>query len=357
MLSGKRVHFEDLLITNAEGPSISFIKQVFKKLKDVGDKRGKGPGEFSLAVLSPKLTIFGSGDIKIGNKTIEVKASAGKTMSSGGGRIGTTGFLQHQRNAEIIKQYIPALDTSKDLNLSNLSNISKNLDVSGDLRTSGKVILEGDQIVFSPDVNLFRSSSGVLQTDSTLYIKNDLIVSGHATLGNGPQDDIHFSGYIDTDIIPTTTNTYNIGSTGNQYRNIYSASTGFFNNLNLSGNLNVSGVVRVDNHFSAITKSFLIDHPTKENKKLQYGCLEGPENGIYIRGLNDSSEILLPDYWKNLIDSSTISVNLTSIGHGNQICVLDYNSEKVVVSGHNDKKYFYTIFAERKDVEKLKVEI
>ncbi len=63
MLSGKRVHFEDLLVTNSEGPSISFIKQVFKKLKDVGDKRGKGPGEFSLAVLSPKLTIFGSGDI------------------------------------------------------------------------------------------------------------------------------------------------------------------------------------------------------------------------------------------------------------------------------------------------------
>jgi hypothetical protein len=236
-------------------------------------------------------------------------------------------------------------------------NISNHLDVSGDIRTSGKVILEGDQIVFSPDVNLFRSSSGVLQTDSTFYIKNDLIVSGHATLGNGPQDDIHFSGYIDTDIIPTATNTYDIGSTGNQYRNIYSASTGFFNNINLSGNLNVSGIVRVDNHFSAITKSFLIDHPTKENKKLQYGCLEGPENGIYIRGLNDSSEILLPDYWKNLIDSSTISVNLTSIGHGNQICVLDYNSEKVVVSGHNDKKYFYTIFAERKDVEKLKVEI
>ena len=235
--------------------------------------------------------------------------------------------------------------------------IRNDLDVSGDVRTSGKVILEGDQIVFSPDVYLYRASSGILKTDGSLFIQNNLTVSGHATLGNGPEDDIHFSGQIDTDIIPNFNNTYNIGSTGNQYRNIYSASTGFFNNINLSGNLNVSGIVRVDNHFSAITKSFLIDHPTKENKKLQYGCLEGPENGIYIRGLNDSSEILLPDYWKNLIDSSTISVNLTSIGHGNQICVLDYNSEKVVVSGHNDKKYFYTIFAERKDVEKLKVEI
>jgi hypothetical protein len=236
-------------------------------------------------------------------------------------------------------------------------DISNTLDVSGDIRTSGKIILEGDQVIFSPDVNLYRSSSGVLKTDSSLFIEKNLTVSGHATLGNGPEDDIHFSGRIDTDIIPNYSNTYDIGSTGFQYRNIYSSSTAFLNNANLDGNLNVSGIVRVDNHFSAITKSFLIDHPIKENKKLQYACLEGPENGIYIRGLNNSSEILLPDYWKNLIDSNTISVNLTPIGHINQICVLDYNSEKVVVSGHNDKKYFYTVFAERKDVEKLKVEI
>jgi hypothetical protein len=236
-------------------------------------------------------------------------------------------------------------------------NITNHLDVSGDIRTSGKVILEGDQIVFSPDVNLFRSSSGVLQTDSTLYIKNDLIVSGHATLGNGPEDDIHFSGYIDTDIIPTTTNTYDIGSTGNQYRNIYSSSTGFFNNVNLNGNLNVSGVVRVDNHFSAIIKSFLIDHPAKKGKKLQYSCLEGPENGVYVRGSTSENEVILPDYWKNLVDETTITVNLTPVGHTNSLCVLNYDSSKIIISGHNNQKYFYTVFAERKDVEKLKVEI
>jgi hypothetical protein len=236
-------------------------------------------------------------------------------------------------------------------------NISNNLDVSGDIRTSGKVILEGDQIIFSPDVNLFRSSSGILQTDSTLYIKNDLIVSGHATLGNGPQDDIHFSGYIDTDIIPTDTNTYDIGSTGNKYRNIYSSSTGFFNNVNLDGNLNVSGVVRVDNHFSAIIKSFLIDHPSQQGKKLQYSCLEGPENGVYVRGSTSENEVILPYYWKNLVDETTITVNLTPVGHTNSLCVLNYDSSKITVSGHNNQKYFYTVFAERKDVEKLKVEI
>ena len=236
-------------------------------------------------------------------------------------------------------------------------NISNHLDVSGDIRTSGKVVLEGDQIVFAPDVNLFRSSSGVLQTDSTFYIKNDFIVSGHATLGNGPQDDIHFSGYIDTDIIPTTTNTYDIGSTGNKYRNIYSSSTAFLNNANLDGDLNVSGIVRVDNHFSAIIKSFLIDHPSQQGKKLQYSCLEGPENGVYVRGLTSENEVILPDYWKNLVDETTITVNLTPVGHTNSLCVLNYDSSKITISGHNNQKYFYTVFAERKDVEKLKVEI
>lgn len=236
-------------------------------------------------------------------------------------------------------------------------DINNTLDVSGDIRTSGKIILEGDSLIFSPDVTLFRPSSGVLQTDSTLYIKNDLIVSGHATLGNGPQDDIHFSGYIDTDIIPTTTNTYDIGSTGNQYRNIYSSSTGFFNNVNLSGNLNVSGAVRVDNQFSAIIKSFLINHPTKDGKMLQHSCLEGPENGVYIRGSSTIDEIILPDYWINLVDENSITVHLTPVGHLNQMCVLDFNSSKVKISGNNNQKYFYMISAERKDVPKLQVEI
>ena len=43
---------------------------------------------------------------------------------------------------------------------------------------------------------------------------------------------------------------------------------------------------------SATNKSFVIDHPTKPGKKLRYGSLEGPENGVYVRGeLKDSNII------------------------------------------------------------------
>ncbi len=109
--------------------------------------------------------------------------------------------------------------------------------------------------------------------------------------------------------------------------------------------------------FSAVTKSFVIKHPTKEGKLLRYGSLEGPENGVYVRGKIDSSNVIeLPDYWIALIDESTITVNMTPIGSSQNLYVEDIKDNKVYVSGGIDSKFFYTVFAERKDVTKLVVE-
>ena len=46
----------------------------------------------------------------------------------------------------------------------------------------------------------------------------------------------------------------------------------------------------------AKTKNFIIPHPSKKGKNLVYSCLEGPENGVYVRGtLKGSDTIVLPD--------------------------------------------------------------
>jgi hypothetical protein len=109
-------------------------------------------------------------------------------------------------------------------------------------------------------------------------------------------------------------------------------------------------------HFTATSKSFLIDHPTKEGKKLQYGSLEGPENGVYVRGrLTDSNTIELPDYWTALIDPNSITVNLTPIGPHQNFYVKEIADNKVIVGGGTD--CFYTVYAERVDVDKLEIEI
>ena len=115
----------------------------------------------------------------------------------------------------------------------------------------------------------------------------------------------------------------------------------------------------VNGLLSATTKSFIIDHPTKEGMKLRHGSLEGPENGVYVRGrLKGNNTIELPDYWTGLVDEDTITVNLTAIGSESSLHkVVDiYDNTVVVDSEDGNINCFYTVFGERKDVEKMEVE-
>jgi hypothetical protein len=117
-----------------------------------------------------------------------------------------------------------------------------------------------------------------------------------------------------------------------------------------SGNMQIAGT------FSALSKSFLIDHPTKPGMQLRYGSLEGPENGVYIRGRLKGNKIELPEYWTKLVDPDSITVNLTAIGKSQGIYVEDIIDNVVYVGGEN-VNCFYTVFAERVDIAKLEVEI
>jgi len=99
----------------------------------------------------------------------------------------------------------------------------------------------------------------------------------------------------------------------------------------------------------------LIDHPTKDGMKLQYGSLEGPENGVYIRGTSGSNVITLPEYWSTLVDQSTVTVTLTSIGYYQPLFIKEKGKNYIKVGGCKGS-YDYVVYGERKDVEKLKVE-
>lgn len=123
-----------------------------------------------------------------------------------------------------------------------------------------------------------------------------------------------------------------------------------------SGNMQIAG------SFYAASKSFLIPHPTKEGKSLVHGSLEGPENGVYIRGrLQNGNVIELPEYWTKLVDPDSISVQLTPAGKFQKLYVEDIRDNKVFVAveGWFSKTpdCFYTVYAERVDIAKLEVEV
>ena len=128
------------------------------------------------------------------------------------------------------------------------------------------------------------------------------------------------------------------------------------------GSVNIGGdyaqttyTMKVTGSFAATTKSFVIDHPTKENHSLRYACLEGPENSVYVRGKTSDSVIELPDYWTGLVHEDSITVNVTPIGN-HKVWVEAINNNSVTI-GSDGSEYFYTVFAERKDVDKLEVEV
>jgi hypothetical protein len=114
----------------------------------------------------------------------------------------------------------------------------------------------------------------------------------------------------------------------------------------------------------AKVKNFIIDHPTKEGKKLVHSCLEGPENAVYVRGrVTDKNIIELPEYWTNLIDYDTITVSLTPIGSEQSLYVKEIKDNSVTIGGTITEfgelpiDCFYHIFAERIDIDKLQTEI
>lgn len=118
-------------------------------------------------------------------------------------------------------------------------------------------------------------------------------------------------------------------------------------------------VVRTEVLQAAI-KNFVIQHPTKEGKKLVHTCLEGPENGVYVRGrLLNSTVIELPEYWTGLVDESSITVSITPIGAHQDIIVKRVGDNKIHLQARAGIPIncYYHIFGTRKDVPQLITEI
>ena len=123
-------------------------------------------------------------------------------------------------------------------------------------------------------------------------------------------------------------------------------------NLTVSGTTyaSVQGTINVQGW-----KGFDIKHPTKENHRLRYVCLEGPEGGVYHRGiLKDSEFIELPDYWKDLVDTKTITVHLTPIGTY-QYLYYTVAKNRIIVKNHSNLPTHcsYIVYGDRKDGERL----
>ena len=136
----------------------------------------------------------------------------------------------------------------------------------------------------------------------------------------------------------------------------------------LDGDLFVTGSVdcestgRLESRHKAADaspKKFDIVHPSQEGMRLAHACIEGAEVAIYHRGrVRNEKEIILPDYWKDLVHMNSISVQLQPIGAHQDIIVKRWDTEKICLQSKSGVPIdcFFHVYAERKDINPLVVE-
>ncbi len=193
------------------------------------------------------------------------------------------------------------------------------------------------------EANFYRSAEDTIKSDG------NLIVVGNVTAAN------LISGNGTTNYITKWNGTKSV-------TNSQIFDDGAYVGINTVSNTTYR--LQVNGSFAATTKSFDIVHPTVSGKRLIYASLEGPENGVYYRGQNNNNEINLPHYWSGLVHEDSLTVNLTAVGKRKDGKIRNYSVDQI---GHNKVyiytdsddniyNYYYTIFAERKDVSKLVTE-
>ena len=174
----------------------------------------------------------------------------------------------------------------------------------------------------------------------------------------------NFAGYIDQ-----FSNTIIINASGSELNGTSGVTDSFYvNPVNSrtidtgNNNLNVlmydttnSEIVRSSVNTSSYDKTFVIDHPTNDKKYLVHACIEGPESGVYYRGVGEivnnlHTTIQLPEYVEHLATEFTIQ--LTPIYSGKQpepLYTSGVEKNSFVVYGENGKFYWH-VTGKRADI-------
>tara|TARA_B100000424_G_scaffold33931_1_gene22971 strand:+ start:156 stop:896 length:741 start_codon:yes stop_codon:yes gene_type:complete len=211
----------------------------------------------------------------------------------------------------------------------------------------------GQLIVAEDGVDV--KSSGIKKTKHSAYIEGPLQVGdvgdftsadGTVMIGNDGNTNATMALFVkgDVTIIGNTDQTGDIEASGTiKAKTLIGAHT--------SGSISTGVGGR-----SAGAKSFDIKHPSKDGHRLRHICIEGPESAVYYRGrLKNQKKIVLPSYWKDLVDVDSITVQLQPIGAHQDIIVKRWDDENVYLQAQGGLPIncFYHVYAERKDIEKL----
>ena len=232
----------------------------------------------------------------------------------------------------------------------------------------------GQLVVAKPLTNPKALGEGLSKIDWSAYIQGSLQVGAVDDFGEGdyPGTATVMVGRTDTKSTPLSINTrgnVRIEGDGGTANGLWVTGGASVDALYVQGDAFFSGAVDCGNkgklaaRFGAADarpKPFDIQHPSKgEGHRLRYACIEGPEVGVYCRGrLRNQTQIALPSYWKDLVRTESISVQIQPIRAHQDIIVKRWDEEFIYVQANGGLPIdcFYHVYAERKDINPLIVE-
>ena len=197
----------------------------------------------------------------------------------------------------------------------------------GDKKINGSAHVEGPMVVGPPQ--LYPAPGfGTLMVGPLANDDPDCVGALHSLVVTGPGDAVHING-----------------------------------NMYVTGTVDCLSTGRLESRHSTADgkpKLFDIPHPTKgEGHRLAHACIEGPEVGVYYRGrLRNKKVIELPHYWKGLVHTDSISVQLQPIGAHQDIIIKRWDDTKIYLQSKANFPIdcFYHVYGERKDVDGLVIE-
>lgn len=139
------------------------------------------------------------------------------------------------------------------LTVTGTTNANGGLNVTGSVNISGATSVTGalnvsEDTTFQKDLYV---SGNIYQTGS-FFTQGDIVLSGSINIGNSlTGDTINFGGEVNSHIIPTTNNTFDLGTSAKAWKDLYVSGTAYIENINigevsltnlaLPGDLTVSG--------------------------------------------------------------------------------------------------------------------
>jgi hypothetical protein len=122
----------------------------------------------------------------------------------------------------------------------------------------------------SRDTNLYRSAANTLFTDDSLTVDLNLTVNGNTTLGNATSDTVTFTGRVNSSILPSADDTYDLGSSSLRWQDLYLGPASL--HIGTNGDEGVLSFNTTSNQFQ-FDKGALITAPAAAN-----------EAGLIVRG-------------------------------------------------------------------------